>query len=118
MGGEGFTVEIDETFIGKKEGEPVRRGYAHKHAVLTLVQRGGPARYFHVDGTKASDLPPIIKANVLPGTGVMTDEAGQYAHLAKHFTAHGFTRHGQGEYVVAIPTRTRSKASTRSSSAG
>jgi transposase-like protein len=99
-GGEGFTVEIDETFIGKKEGEPVRRGYAHKHAAMTLVQRGGSARSFHVGGTKASDLLPIIKANVLPGTHVMTDEAGQYAHLAKHFAAQGFTRHGIGEYVV------------------
>jgi transposase-like protein len=100
MGGEGTTVEIDETFIGKKEGVPVRRGYAHKHAVLTLVQRGGSARSFHVDGTSAADLLPIIKANVLPGTSVMTDEAGQYAHLNKHFAEHGFTRHGQGEYVV------------------
>ncbi len=34
-----------------------------------------------------------------PGTAVMTDEAGQYAHLAKLFASHGFTRHGQGEYV-------------------
>jgi transposase-like protein len=77
FGGEGMTVEIDETFIGKKEGVPVRRGYAHKHAVMTLVQRGGAARSFHVDGTSAADLLPIIKANVLPGTAVMTDEAGQ-----------------------------------------
>ncbi len=68
--------------------------------MLTLVERGGSARSFHVDGTKASDLLPIIKANVLPGTHVMTDEAGQYAHLAKHFAEHGFTRHGQDEYVV------------------
>jgi transposase-like protein len=98
LGGLGETVEIDETFIGKKEGEPVRRGYAHKHAVLTLVQRGGSARSFHVDGTKASDLLPIIKANVLPGTRVMTDEAGQYAHLSKHFTKHDFVRHSAGEY--------------------
>jgi transposase-like protein len=98
LGGLGETVEIDETFIGKKEGEPVRRGYAHKHAVLTLVQRGGSARSFHVDGTKASDLMPISKANVLPGTRVMTDEAGQYAHLGKFFTEHDFVRHGAGEY--------------------
>jgi uncharacterized repeat protein (TIGR03803 family) len=68
-GGEGETVEIDETFIGNKEGEPVHRGFAHKQAVLTLVKRGGTARSFHVDSTKASDLLPIIKANVLPGTG-------------------------------------------------
>jgi transposase-like protein len=99
MGGEGETVEIDETFIGKKEGQEVRRGFAHKHAVLTLVQRGGSARSFHVEGTKAADLLPIIKANVLPGTAVMTDEAGQYAHLSKLFASHGFTSHGQGEYV-------------------
>jgi hypothetical protein len=77
----------------------VRRGYAHKHAVMTLVQRGGTARSFHVDGTSAADLLPIIKTNVLPGTAVMTDEAGQYAHLNKHFASHGFTSHGQGEHV-------------------
>jgi transposase-like protein len=99
LGGAGVTVEIDETFIGNKKNMPKQRGYAHKHAVLTLVQRGGSARSFHVDGTSAADLMPIIKANVAPGTHVMTDEAGQYAHLNKHFTEHDFTRHGQGEYV-------------------
>jgi transposase-like protein len=100
MGGEGVTVEIDETFIGTKNKKPEgARGYAHKNAILTLVQRGGSARSFHVDGTKASDLLPIIEANVLPGTRVMTDEAGQYASLNKHFTEHDFTRHSAGEYV-------------------
>jgi transposase-like protein len=99
LGGAGVTVEIDETFIGQKKDMPKQRGYAHKHAVMTLVQRGGSARSFHVDGTKASDLLPIIKANVLPGTRVVTDEAGQYAHLNKHFTEHDFMRHGSGEHV-------------------
>lgn len=98
MGGKGEVVEIDETFIGKKEGSEVKRGYAHKHAVMTLVQRGGSARSFHVDGTSARDLLPIIKANVAAGTRVMTDEAGQYAHLNKHFTEHDFVRHGKGAY--------------------
>jgi hypothetical protein len=28
----------------------------------------------------------------------MTDEAGQYTHLGKHFTEHDFVRHGAGEY--------------------
>jgi transposase-like protein len=97
MGGEGEIVEIDETFIGKKEDKLIRRGYVHKHAVMTLVQRGGSARSFHVEGTKASDLLPIIKANVAPGTHVMTDEAGQYAHLGKYFTEHDFVRHSTGE---------------------
>jgi transposase-like protein len=98
MGGGGTVVEIDETFIGKKEGKPVTFGYAHKHAIMTLVQRGGSARSFHVDGTSAKDLLPIIKANVHPDTRVITDEAGQYAHLNKHFTEHDFVRHSKGEY--------------------
>ena len=97
MGGEGATVEIDETYIGTKHAKPKgARGYAHTNAVLTLMERGGSARSFHVDGTEASDLLPIIKANVAPGTAVMTDEAGQYAHRSKLFASHGFTRHGQG----------------------
>ena len=102
FGGEGVKVEIDETFIGKKEGRPVKRGYAHKHAVMTLIERspeGGRARSFHVEGTKASDLTPIIKANVKAGTHVMADEAGQYAHFNKYFTEHDYVRHSAREYV-------------------
>jgi hypothetical protein len=41
---------------------------------------------------------PIIKANVKPGTHVMTDEAGQYAYLNKYFTEHDYVRHSAGEY--------------------
>ncbi len=99
MGGAGVTVEIDETYIGTKYEKPGgARGYAHKNAILTLVQRGGGSRSFHVDGTKDSDLLPIIKASVAPGTHVMTDEAVQYAHLNKHFTEHDSVRHGESEY--------------------
>ena len=102
MGGEGAVVEIDETFIGQKKDMPKQRGYAHKHAVLTLVERGGSARSFHVEGVGAADLLPIIKANVHPQSSVMTDEAGQYASLGKHFAGHDYTRHGAGEYVRGL----------------
>jgi transposase-like protein len=44
LGGEGEIVEIDETFIGRKEGAEIHRGGAHKNIVLSLVQRGGSAR--------------------------------------------------------------------------
>ena len=118
MGGKGIVVEIDETFIGKKEGAEVRRGYAHKHAVLALVPRGGTARSFHVRGTKVSGLKPIIKANVLSGTYVMTDEAAQYAHLNTHFAAHGYVGTTLTNMGAAISTPTRSRGSIPSSSAG
>jgi transposase-like protein len=99
VGGAGKTVEIDETFIGQKKDVPKRRGYAHKHAVLTLVERGGEARSFHVDGTSAKDVLPVLKANIAAETRVVTDEAGQYAHLNEEFAKHEFVTHGGGEYV-------------------
>src|SRR5262245_56735855 len=47
MGGAGKVVEADETYIGRKSGKAgrkVRRGYQHKLAVVTLVERNGMAR--------------------------------------------------------------------------
>ncbi len=99
IGGTNVIVEADETFIGQKKGVPKQRGYAHKHAVLSLVERGGDVRSFHVGGTAAADLVPIIKANVARETRMMTDEAGQYTHLKKDFAEHEVVRHGAGEYV-------------------
>jgi transposase-like protein len=98
MGGAGSIVEIDETFIGQKEDMPKRRGFAHKHAILSLVERGGTVRSFHVDGTSAAHLVPILRANIAKEASIMTDEAGQYTHLGKHFTEHDYVTHGKGEY--------------------
>jgi transposase-like protein len=98
MGGPGTIVEIDETFIGNKADMPKRRGFAHKHAVLSLVERGGKVRSFHVGGTSAAHLVPILRANIAKETAIMTDEAGQYAHLSKEFTSHEYVNHGAGEY--------------------
>lgn len=99
IGGAGAIVEADETFIGQRKDKPKQRGYAHKHAVLTLVERGGTARSFHVDGTAAKDLVPILKENIARETRIMTDEAGQYVALKKDFADHEVVRHGKGEYV-------------------
>ena len=67
MGGVGTSgvVEADETFIGRKKGEPKRRGGgAHKNAVLALVERGGQVRTVHVDDVKAKTLLPIVRENI------------------------------------------------------
>ncbi len=98
IGGVGSIVEIDETFIGNKADMPKRRGFAHKHAILSLVERGGTVRSFHVSGTSAAHLVPILRANIAKETAVMTDEAGQYAHLNKDFASHEYVNHGAGEY--------------------
>lgn len=99
MGGTGNPIEADETFIGRKKGMPKRRGYAHKHAVLSLVERGGDVRSFHVDGTSAADVMPILKENIRREARIMTDEAGQYQKVANEFAGHEVVRHSAEEYV-------------------
>ena len=98
MSGEGQTVEVDETFIGRKEGVEIRRGGAHKNAVLTLVERGGSARSFHVDGVTAKEIGPIVRANLTRESTLMTDEASQYTKLGREFAAHETVEHGREEY--------------------
>ncbi len=102
MGGGGGIVEVDETFIGKKKDTAKRRGYAHMHSVLTLVDRTGEARSFHVDGTSAKEVVPIVLQNLAFEAKVVTDEAGQYAHLHIDVAEHHVVKHrvkewGRGE---------------------
>jgi len=91
LGGSGRIVEIDETVIGKIEGAPNkifggRSGF--RNVALALVERGGPARTFHVDGVTMATLIPIIRANVHQKSTVMTDEHASYHRLAEDFARH------------------------------
>ena len=100
MGGDGGIVEIDETFIGRKNGVPkARGGGAHKNAVLSLVERGGAVRSFHVDTVTKAELVPIIKANIAKEAYVMTDEAARYKKLGDHFAKHDSVDHSREEYA-------------------
>src|SRR5947209_6639193 len=65
MGGAGSVVEADETFLGRKEGfDKPRGGYGHKNAILTLVERGGGARSFHIERATSKDIGPIVQNNI------------------------------------------------------
>jgi transposase-like protein len=99
LGGSGTPVEADETFTGRKEGFEVRQGYGHKNAVLTLVERKGRARSFHVEGVKKDDLAPILRAHIQREAHLMTDEANQYTQVGKEFAGHGKVDHSREEYA-------------------
>jgi len=110
MGGAGGIVEVDETFIGTIEGEGGKKakrrrarmnqgGYTHKNVVLTLVQRGGSARSFHVDSTSIAQIVPIVRANVRRESDLMTDEARHYQAIGKEYASHGTVEHSKEEYV-------------------
>ena len=101
MGGAGKTVEVDETFIGRLEGQPKkgRTAWANKNVVLTLVERGGSARSFHVDGVRVADLGPIVAANLSRETAMMTDELQAYKVIGPEFASHETVAHSKKEYV-------------------
>jgi transposase-like protein len=98
MGGLGSIVEVDETYIGRKPGAAVKQGGSHKHAVLTLVERGGSARSFHVDGATKENIVPIIRQNLDRESHLMTDEASRYQKIGREFAKHDSVDHSRGEY--------------------
>ena len=99
MGGSGKSVESDETYIGRQAGQPAKAGPATKNIVLTLVERGGSARSFHIDSTSIADIAPILKANIGRESRLMTDEARHYMELGRQFASHDAVNHGEKEYV-------------------
>jgi transposase-like protein len=101
FGGEGGVVEVDETFIGRREGvEKPRGGTRHMIPVLSLVHReSGQCRSFVVDNVSRETLVPLVLRNVQRETYIMTDEAGQYrGQFRSLFLGHGVVNHTAGEY--------------------
>jgi len=99
LGSGGGTVEADETYIGRLEGRAVTRGPAHKNIVLTLVERGGGARSFHIDSTSVADIGKHVRANISREAHLRTDELAAYKLLGKEFASHEFVTHVDKEYV-------------------
>jgi len=100
MGGAGGIVEVDETWIGTTDKARDERakfptlkknyrkrhsfhgGMSHKNTVLTLVDRTGEARSFHVDKANKANVLPVLRKN-----------------LDKYEYMHAFVNHSKGEYA-------------------
>jgi transposase-like protein len=104
LGGEGKTVEADETYYGAKDtikkrtirGKPAN---SSKRVVVGLVERGGKARMFHIDRATTSDIRDVLVRNADRKSDLMTDESNFYHFTGKEFATHGTVKHTAGEYV-------------------
>jgi transposase-like protein len=102
FGVDGGAVEVDETYIGREPGKPVRRAFHHKMKVLSLVDRDtGRVRSMVVDNIRPATIAPIVLENLHREARLMTDEAGHYLAVGREFPEHGVVRHGKGEYVLS-----------------
>lgn len=105
MGGNGKIVEVDETYIGRLAGIPkTMGGPAYKNTVLTLVERGGEARSFHIDTASTATIARIANANIRRESDMMTDEHRAYPRALANFASHQMVNHGAEEYVRYEPS--------------
>ena len=106
LGGKGKIVEADETYVGGKEknrhrNKRVGRGgpSAGKESVVTLVERGGFARSFHVANVTSRTLGKIIFSNASRESHLMSDGARHYPKIGAQFANFSAVNHEAGEYV-------------------
>lgn len=111
LGGNGIYVEADETYFGNKagpqelpasrKGRPyIKKGKAgHKRAIVSLVERGGEVRSFHVKQANKENVANIVSDNIRRESVLNTDESNLYKAVGKDFMAHQTTKHSAGEYV-------------------
>lgn len=114
MGGEGKVVEADETYFGdvpeakrikspRRGDRPYtksgRSGVGGKRAIVSLVERGGNVRSFHVAVADGATVTNIVNENVLKETRLHTDESRLYTRVGANFAAHETVTHRKKEYA-------------------
>jgi hypothetical protein len=116
LGGAGQIVEADETYQGKKKiteartlssrGKPFTRGGkagpAEKRAIVSLVERGGKVRSFHVERADKATVASIVSNNVARETRLHTDESRLYLGADGHVSEHHTVNHSGKEYARGI----------------
>lgn len=114
MGGNGI-VEADETYYGPKKvqsktrvdgtpfgGSKAGRGPSNKRAIVSLVERGGKVRSFHVDKADKATVAQIVVENVAKEASLFTDESRLYMGADAHVVSHETVHHASGEYARGI----------------
>lgn len=103
IGGEGETVQVDETYFGtidalRGKTWAEKKGHSKKMSVVTLVNKG-KSRTFHVETANAATIQRILAENVKKETILHTDESRLYKRAGREFAGHESVHHAKGEYV-------------------
>ena len=100
LGGGSGVVEADETYWGKKNKQHRgARGGDHKMKIVSLVERNGEKRSFHVANVTAETARAVLTSQVSSKAHLMTDEARIYTKVGRDFAQHSTVNHGAKEYA-------------------
>ncbi|OHA59617.1 MAG: hypothetical protein A2589_02025 [Candidatus Vogelbacteria bacterium RIFOXYD1_FULL_46_19] len=92
------TVEVDETFFGKKGNNQTK--FKNKSALMGMVERKGKVRAHKIGARETHILLGNIKANISKDATIMTDEFKVYAKLPKlGYTRPKGPKHGKKHWV-------------------
>ncbi len=109
MGGAGRVVEADETYYGPvetpatktKRGTPFLKSgkTANKRAIVSLVERGGKVRSFHIPRADKATVRKIVMDNIHHESRLHTDESNLYFGADGIFASHETVKHSAKEYA-------------------
>lgn len=75
--------------------------------IVSLVERDGKKRTFHVANVTADTAQYVLRNNIHQSAHVMTDEASIYKKVGKKFAIHSTVNHSAKEYARgAVTTNT------------
>jgi len=117
LGGAGKTVEVDETYVGRKAGTKAFLPVSEKQPVVALVERNGEVRSFHMPTIRANTLRSAMARNISLESKLMTDESKMYTFIGHNFASHGTVFIPIANTFAAKSTPTRLRAISAFSSA-
>jgi transposase-like protein len=99
LGGPGKIVESDEAFVGGSKKKRLSGKTAPMKKVVSLVERDGRARSFHVANIHAGTVRGAIVTNIDRASTLMTDDARFYWNIGREFRGgHGTVLHSANQF--------------------
>jgi hypothetical protein len=113
MGGPDGIVEVDETYHAKadkphtpsaqRRGRPYTKrgktGGFDKRIIVSLVERHGSVKSFHVGSVDKTSVGEIIRNHVAKESRLHTDESKLYPEVGRQFASHETVNHSAKEYA-------------------
>jgi transposase-like protein len=105
IGGEGKSVQADETYYGNtsRRAKGYKKGHRHKASIVALVEPKGRARVVHLKRATIQSVRELLVNNALKSSELHTDQSFLYKDVGREFAAHKAVKHGffkhRGQYV-------------------